>query len=183
MINSYNVLVRDCFLPYSFIWNVCLNVTPTKSKKSFFSSSTFLCRTMKNECNSFGKPSARSNVLLFHPRSSSENGFLSRTGTAFNFARTTAFVFCAALFCKIQAEESQPRLQRKTLLFLFHDSKQINSKTCVCTSYIITGSKIKNVIFSYCNISFSTNSVSNLILKACAFDPLKARNLHFAVEL
>lgn len=99
------------------------------------------------------------------------------------FARTTAFAFCAALFCKIQAEESQPRLQRKNLPFLFHHSKQINSKTCVCIRYIVTGSKIKNFIFSYCNISFSTNSVSNLILKACAFDPLKARNLHFAVEL
>lgn len=108
----------------------------------FFSYSTFLLRTMKNKCSSFGERSARSKVLLLHPRNTTENIFFLGQKLLSVFARISAFVFCL-VFC----------------------SKPINSETCICISYILMGSKTKTIIFSYHNIGRKTSSVNNLILK------------------
>lgn len=93
----------------------------------------------------------------------------------------TAFVFCAALLCKMQAEESQDR--EEEISFLCHHSNQINFKTCICRSFIVMERKIKNTIFTIVMSVFlpALLSVSNLVSKASVLLILWKLKIYFSV--
>lgn len=100
------------------------------------------------------------------------------------FART-GLAFCAALPWKTQAEQSQPKIRRNST-FPVSSLRPDSFWNLHLQKFYSYREEIRNIIFYYCNVSFSTNSAfckQSGIESLCASDPLKAENLYFAVEL
>lgn len=100
----------------------------------------------------------------------------------FQFLQEQLHLFFVHLSC-VRYKQKRASLGRrgKSLSYLFHRLK-LTLNVAFAQVIYLWGVKLKMLFFSYHNI-FSISCVSNLILKVCDSDPLKARNLHFAVQL